>query len=118
IEHTAGKCGTATVPLCNGGEAKAPPQPEQETPKEEPEPFDPSLDEADDDLGEEDDDLDDEEQHDPNLPRLYAHGDPDPRPLKAWLVKGLIPQVGHGLMSGQWGAGKTFTFLDLAAALS
>jgi len=64
------------------------------------------------------DELDDEDQHDANLPRLYAHGDPDPRPLKAWLIKGLIPQLGHGLMSGQWGAGKTFTFFDLAAALS
>ena len=118
IERSAEKFGKAKLPLLNGWEAKAPPEPEQESPKEEPEPVDPSLDEADDDLGEEDDDLDDEEQHDPNLPRLYAHGDPDPRPLKAWLVKGLIPQVGHGLMSGQWGAGKTFTFLDLAAALS
>src|SRR6516164_4393556 len=36
---------------------------------------------------------------------------------RAWLIKGLIPQIGHGLMSGQWGAGKTFTFFDLAAAL-
>ena len=119
IERSAEKFGNAKLPLFNGWEAKAPPEPEQEPPKEEPEPVNPGLDdEADDDLGEEDDDLDDEERHDPNLPRLYAHGDPDPRPLKAWLVKGLIPRVGHGLMSGQWGAGKTFTFFDLAAALS
>ena len=57
-------------------------------------------------------------EQDPDLPRLHAHGDSDPRPIKAWLVKHLIPQVGHGLMSGQWGAGKTFTLFDLAAALS
>ena len=73
--------------------------------------------EPDDDL---DDELEDEDlpKHDPNLPRLYAHGDPDARPIKAWLIKGLIPAVGHGLVSGQWGAGKTFVFFDLAAALS
>jgi len=29
-----------------------------------------------------------------------------------------MPEIGHGLMSGQWGAGKTFAFFDLAAALS
>ena len=48
---------------------------------------------------------------------MYAHGDPDPRPLKSWLVKHLIPECGHGLLSGQWGAGKTFVVFDLAAAL-
>jgi hypothetical protein len=121
IERSAEKFGKAELPLFNGWEAKTPPEPEQEPPKpEEPNPdqADPDLDdEIDDDFGDEDDELDGEEQ-DPNLPRLYAHGDPDPRPLKLWLLKGLIPQVGHGLMSGQWGAGKTFTFFDLAAALS
>jgi hypothetical protein len=54
---------------------------------------------------------------DPNLPPLYAHGDPDPRPLKSWTIKHLIPACGHGLLSGQWGAGKTFVVFDLAAAL-
>ena len=54
---------------------------------------------------------------DPKLPPLYAHGDADPRPLKAWLIKHLMPAVGHGLLSGQWGAGKTFVVFDLAAAL-
>ena len=51
------------------------------------------------------------------MPPLYAHGDPDARPLKSWLIKRLIPAVGHGLLSGQWGAGKTFVVFDLAAAL-
>src|SRR5215470_10415049 len=112
IERSAKKFAKADLPLF---EAKA--LPEQELPKRQP-----NLDDdIDDDLGVGDDELDDDEeppQHDPNLPRLYAHGDPDPRPIKAWLIKGLIPRIGHGLMSGQWGAGKTFTFLDLAAALS
>jgi hypothetical protein len=85
---------------------------EQEPPKQE----EPKSD--DDEL--EDDDLDEEEDepHDPNLPRLYAHGDPDPRPLKSWLIKHLMPEIGHGLLSGQWGAGKTFMLFDLAAALA
>jgi AAA domain len=103
IERSAGKYAKSELPLFNGWEAKAPPEPEP----------DQADDDLDDDLGAENDDDDD----DPTLPRLYAHGDADLGPLKRWLVKGLIPQVGHGLMSGQWGAGKTFTFFDLAAAL-
>jgi hypothetical protein len=117
IERSAEKFGKTELPLFDGWEAKAPPEPEQEP----PESADPDLsDGVDDELSEEDDDeLGDEgQEQDPNLPRLYAHGDPDPRPIKAWLIKGLIPQVGQGLMSGQWGAGKTFTFFDLAGSLS
>jgi hypothetical protein len=53
----------------------------------------------------------------PILPPMHAHGDADARPLKSWLVKRLVPAVGHGLLSGQWGAGKTFIAFDLAAAL-
>src|SRR6516162_8713637 len=52
-----------------------------------------------------------------DLPPMYCHGDPDPRPLKSWLVKGLMSTVGHGLLSGQWGTGKTFLALELAAAV-
>jgi AAA domain-containing protein len=116
IERSAEKFTKAELPLF---ETKAPPE-QEPLKQEEPEPADPDLldDDVDDDLDSEEDELDDEEQQDPNLPRLHAHGELDPRPLKAWLVKGLIPQVGHGLMSGQWGAGKTFTFFDLAAALN
>lgn len=119
IARSAGKYAQTELPLSgNGGwTAKKPPEPE-----EPPQPDQPPEDELDDPELDDDPDGDDlgEElpKHDPNLPRLYAHGDPDARPLKVWLVKGLIPQVGHGLLSGQWGAGKTFVFFDLAASLS
>jgi hypothetical protein len=119
IERSAEKFGKTELPLFKGWEAKT--ALEQEPPKQEepkPDQADPNLDdEKDDDIGDEDDDLNDEEQ-DPNLPRLYAHGDPDPRPIKIWLIKHLMPAVGHGLLSGQWGAGKTFMLFDLAAALA
>ena len=42
---------------------------------------------------------------------------PGPAAAQGWLVKHLIPDCGHGLLSGQWGAGKTFVVFDLAAAL-
>jgi Mrp family chromosome partitioning ATPase len=42
-------------------------------------------------------------------------GDSLPVPL-AWFVKKLIPEVGIGILSGQWGAGKTFTAINLALA--
>jgi hypothetical protein len=43
--------------------------------------------------------------------------DPDPRPLKSWLIKDLMSTCGHGLLSGQWGTCKTFVLFDLAAAV-
>jgi AAA domain len=119
IARSAGKYAQTELPLGgNGGwTAKAPPHPEVP-----PQPDQPPEDELDDpelDDDRDDDDLGEElPKHDPNLPRLYAHGDPDARPIKSWLIKGLIPALGHGLMSGQWGAGKTFVFFDLAASLS
>ena len=74
---------------------------------------DPDLD---DDLDEDNEDVD-QPQPDPRLPPLHAHGDADPRPLKSWLIKNLLPQVGKGLISGQWGAGKTFVGFELTAVL-
>jgi hypothetical protein len=126
IARSASKYNGGALPLFetggwagNGWEAKAPQQSEPEL-KEKPLQPDPEPDEADPEL---DNDLDpgEEPDEDPpapaDLPPLYAHGDPDPRPIKAWLIKHLIPAVGHGLLSGQWGAGKTFVVFDLAAAL-
>jgi AAA domain len=112
IARSASKYTAAPVLFSNGFEVKAPTsQPEPPAPAE-PDP------ELDDDLDEDDPELeDDEPQQDPKLPPLYAHGDADPRPLKSWLIKHLIPACGHGLLSGQWGAGKTFIVFDLCAAL-
>ena len=99
----------------NGWEAKAESEPGLEDPAA-PEPNEPhrALDR--------DPELEDEEPkeslaRDPRFRPLYAHGDPDTRPLKTWLVKGLIPAEGHGLLSGQWGTGKTFVAFDLATAV-
>jgi AAA domain len=49
--------------------------------------------------------------------RLHWHSDEDRAPLRAWLVNGLLPETGVGLISGQWGTYKTFVSLDLAAAV-
>ena len=48
---------------------------------------------------------------------MYCHGDPNPRPIKTWLIKGLIPAQGHGLLSGQWGTFKSFMALELSASV-
>lgn len=37
--------------------------------------------------------------------------------MRAWLVEDLLPEIGSGLASGQWGTYKTFAALDLAAAI-
>src|SRR5262249_47704508 len=47
---------------------------------------------------------------------LHWHGDRDKIPARAWLVEGLLPEIGSGLASGQWGTYKTFVALELAAA--
>jgi AAA domain len=128
IVRSAGKYAKPELPLSdnsgwiNGWAAKAPqPElPEHQEP-ERPEPQQPAPEPEDDpELGDDldEDDLDDKPpRQDPKLPPLYAHGDADARPLKSWAVKHLIPRCGHGLLSGQWGAGKTFIVFDLAAAL-
>ncbi|HZC56023.1 MAG TPA: AAA family ATPase [Xanthobacteraceae bacterium] len=47
-------------------------------------------------------------------PKVSWHGDVDYRTSRPQLVQDVIPQVGHGLISGQWGTFKTFGTLDLA----
>jgi hypothetical protein len=131
VHRSVGKYAKAepVLPLSEGNSgwtARQMPEPEVPAQGQEPPPGvddDPELDEPEPGVEDEDEELNDEDldeegpEQDPNLPRLYGHGSPDDRPLKPWLIKNLIPQVGHGLMSGQWGAGKTFTFFDLAASL-
>jgi hypothetical protein len=48
---------------------------------------------------------------------MHSLRDKHSGPLKSWLIKHLLPKVGHGLLSGQWGTGKTFVICDLAVAL-
>jgi hypothetical protein len=106
IERSAKKFKQAELPLFNSLDAKALPEPQQEPPKqEEPEP-DPDLDDDldDGDLGGEEDEPE-APRKDPRLPELHAHGDADASPVKSWLIKGLLPEIGHGLLSGQWGSG-------------
>jgi hypothetical protein len=47
---------------------------------------------------------------------LHWHGDEPPSP-RSWLVCDLAPETGAGLLAGQWGTGKTFVALDLAASV-
>jgi AAA domain len=123
IARSAGKYARPELPLSgnggwvNGWAVKAPqpsPEPDEEPEQPSPEPEDDP--ELSNDLNEDDPD-DKPPRPDPELPPLYAHGDADPRPLKSWMVKHFIPMCGHGLLSGQWGTGKTFIVFDLAAAL-
>jgi hypothetical protein len=48
---------------------------------------------------------------------LRWHGEQDPGANRKWLVKGLLPETGCGLISGQWGTRKTFIALDLALSV-
>ena len=136
IARSAGKYGAVELPWSGksewadggGHQTKATPapqpQPVQPPPLPPPsppsEPKDPELDEDDDDELDEDDDadLDEDEPEQSELPPLYVHGSPDPRPATTWLVKHVLPACGHGLLSGQWGTAKTFTAIDLAAAVA
>jgi RecA-family ATPase len=45
---------------------------------------------------------------------VHWHGDVDPRESRRWLIEDLIPEVGKGLVAGQWGTYKTFTVLEIA----
>lgn len=48
---------------------------------------------------------------------LRWHGEADQNADRAWLVRDLIPEMGKGLLSGQWGSAKTFAALDLSACV-
>jgi AAA domain-containing protein len=45
---------------------------------------------------------------------VFWHGEVDYRESRPQLVQDVIPEVGHGLISGQWGTFKTFAALELA----
>jgi hypothetical protein len=47
---------------------------------------------------------------------LHWHGESRVAEIP-WLIKGVLPQAGAGLLSGQWGTAKTFVALDLAGSV-
>ena len=135
ISRSAGKYGAVELPWSGesgwtdggGRQAKAAPAPQPEPVQPPPPPpppppaSDPELENNELDDPELVDELEDDEKHEPeqsDLPELFVHGSPDPRPLTTWLVKHILPARGHGLLSGQWGTAKTFTAIDLAAAVA
>jgi hypothetical protein len=48
---------------------------------------------------------------------LFWHGETPATDARSWLVADMLPEVGKGLLSGQWGSYKTFGLLDLAGAV-
>lgn len=48
---------------------------------------------------------------------LLWHGQAKRRAPRSWLVKNLIPEMGNGILAGQWGTAKTFVAIDLSAAI-
>ncbi len=50
-------------------------------------------------------------------PVLHWHGEVAPCESRPQLVQDLIPEVGCGLISGQWGTYKTFTAFDLSHSI-
>jgi RecA-family ATPase len=55
-----------------------------------------------------------DEQSGKEPPKIFWHGGVDYRKSRPQLVQDVIPQVGHRLISGQWGTFKTFAAFDLA----
>jgi AAA domain len=45
---------------------------------------------------------------------IHWHGQADPITERSWLVQDLVPEIGKGLVSGQWATFKTFTLIELA----
>jgi hypothetical protein len=51
------------------------------------------------------------------LIEVHWHGEDDQAVARPMLVKGLLPERGKALVSGQWGTFKTFVVLDLAGSV-
>lgn len=51
------------------------------------------------------------------LIEVHWHGEDDQAVARSMLVKGLLPERGKALVSGQWGTFKTFVVLDLAGSV-
>ena len=60
-----------------------------------------------------------EEDTEEELPPLYSHGDEeDPNEPDDWLIKGLLPVPGRGMVSGRSNIGKSFILIDMAVRIA
>jgi hypothetical protein len=48
---------------------------------------------------------------------LWWHGEADANTERAWLIEGLVPEIGTAIMAGPWGSYKTFVVIDMAVSL-
>ena len=58
----------------------------------------------------------DENQVDTVIGEIHRHGDVDPLDSRPQLINKVLPEVGCGLISGQWGTYKTFVAIDIATS--
>jgi 5S rRNA maturation endonuclease (ribonuclease M5) len=58
-----------------------------------------------------------DEDEPPKMGAVHWHGEINPLESRPQLVDGVLPEIGCGLISGQWGTYKSFAALDLAASV-
>src|SRR5215470_1463529 len=58
-----------------------------------------------------------QQTHAAGMGEIHWHGDVDPLESRPQLINKLLPEVGSGLISGQWGTYKTFVATDIATSV-
>ena len=57
-----------------------------------------------------------QQTHAAGVGEIHWHGDVDPLESRPQLINKVLPEVGCGLISGQWGTYKTFVAIDIATS--
>jgi len=58
-----------------------------------------------------------QQTHAAGVGEIHWHGDVDPLESRPQLINKVLPEVGCGLISGQWGTYKTFVAIDIATSV-
>jgi hypothetical protein len=58
-----------------------------------------------------------QQTHAAGVGEIHWHGDIDPLESRPQLINKVLPEVGCGLISGQWGTYKTFIAIDIATSV-
>ena len=66
---------------------------------------------------EDDNQVDADEMQQAVIGEIHWHGDVDPLESRPQLIDKVLPEVGCGLISGQWGTYKTFVTIDIATSV-